>query len=101
MGLATTIFLPRLRLTHCAAGRRSPFITQRRRFTMPATVASQRPRTGSIGQQAPLRNRPASAPSLARQGTNVGDLERWASILGGGATAVYGLTRGGLPGLLI
>lgn len=32
---------------------------------------------------------------------NVGDLERWASLAGGGALAIYGLTRGGLCGLAL
>lgn len=32
---------------------------------------------------------------------NVGDVERWASVLGGGALAGYGLGRGGIGGLLL
>lgn len=32
---------------------------------------------------------------------NVGDTERWASILGGGALAVFGLSRESLPGLAL
>jgi uncharacterized membrane protein len=37
----------------------------------------------------------------AQHNTNVGDYERWACALGGGALAVYGLTRGTLTGLLL
>ncbi len=37
----------------------------------------------------------------AQQNTNVGDYERWACALGGGALVVYGLTRGSLGGLLL
>ena len=35
------------------------------------------------------------------RGVNVGEIERWASAIGGGALAVYGLTRGSLPGLAL
>jgi uncharacterized membrane protein len=35
------------------------------------------------------------------QGTNVGQAERWASAIGGGALALYGLTRGNLPGVAL
>jgi len=34
-------------------------------------------------------------------GVNVGQVERWASMLGGGALAVYGLTRGSLGGIAL
>ncbi len=37
-------------------------------------------------------------PSAVR-GVNVGDAERWASVLGGGLLAAYGLSRRGLGGL--
>ena len=33
--------------------------------------------------------------------TNVGQVERWASAIGGGALAVYGLTRGSLGGIAL
>ena len=45
--------------------------------------------------------------SSARQGAqsgsqvNVGDVERWASAIGGGALALYGLTRGSLGGVVL
>jgi uncharacterized membrane protein len=35
------------------------------------------------------------------QGVNVGEVERWASAIGGGALALYGLTRGNLPGVAL
>jgi uncharacterized membrane protein len=35
------------------------------------------------------------------QGINVGQVERWASAVGGGALALYGLTRGNLPGVAL
>jgi uncharacterized membrane protein len=34
-------------------------------------------------------------------GVNVGQAERWASAIGGGAVALYGLTRGSLPGVAL
>lgn len=34
-------------------------------------------------------------------GINVGDAERWASAISGGAVALYGLTRSSLPGLAL
>jgi uncharacterized membrane protein len=34
-----------------------------------------------------------------QQGVNVGEIERWASAVGGGVLAIYGLTRGSLPGV--
>lgn len=40
--------------------------------------------------------RPTAGPDV-----NVGDAERWASVLGGGALAAYGLTRGSLGGLAL
>jgi uncharacterized membrane protein len=41
------------------------------------------------------------APQGYGSSVNVGDAERWASVLGGGALAVYGLTRGNLPGVAL
>ena len=41
------------------------------------------------------------APQGYENSVNVGDAERWASVLGGGALAVYGLTRGNLPGVAL
>ena len=34
-------------------------------------------------------------------GVNVGEIERWASVLGGGALTIYGLTRGSLGGMAL
>ncbi|MCI0463970.1 MAG: DUF2892 domain-containing protein [Gemmataceae bacterium] len=42
----------------------------------------------------PLEQRARPAPEI-----NVGDLERWASVLGGGALVVYGLSRRSLTGI--
>jgi uncharacterized membrane protein len=42
-----------------------------------------------------------SQPRRSGTGVNVSDLERWASLLGGGALTAYGLARRDLPGLLI
>ena len=48
-----------------------------------------------------------SVDSSARQGAqtggrvNVGEVERWASAIGGGALALYGLTRGSLGGVAL
>ena len=39
--------------------------------------------------------------SQAGSSVNVGQVERWASALGGGALAVYGLTRGSLGGVAL
>jgi len=36
-----------------------------------------------------------------RQDVNVGDTERWLSMIGGGALAAFGLSRGGLGGLAL
>ena len=36
-----------------------------------------------------------------RQRVNVGETERWVSAIGGGALALYGLTRGNLPGVAL
>ncbi len=41
------------------------------------------------------------APQGYRSSVNVGDTERWVSALGGGALALYGLTRGNLPGVAL
>lgn len=41
------------------------------------------------------------APQGYESSVNVGGAERWASVLGGGALAVYGLTRGNLPGVAL
>jgi uncharacterized membrane protein len=40
------------------------------------------------------RQRPSETPRV-----NVGDVERWLSVLGGSALGVYGLKRGRLAGL--
>ncbi|MDT7603997.1 MAG: hypothetical protein QOF61_1994 [Acidobacteriota bacterium] len=37
----------------------------------------------------------------SRQNVNVGETERWVSVIGGGALALYGLTRGNLPGVAL
>jgi uncharacterized membrane protein len=50
------------------------------------------------------QQRQAQAPRWDRraaQEINVGDLERWASVLGGGALTLYGLSRADLPGFLL
>src|SRR5947209_5386426 len=39
--------------------------------------------------------------TLSSMGTNVSDVERWASLLGGGALALYGMKRGDLGGFLL
>src|SRR5262245_23628119 len=54
----------------------------------------------------PPRARPASvstgrAPQRWTTPANVGDIERWASVLGGGALTAYGLSRGSLSGLAL
>lgn len=36
-----------------------------------------------------------------QQGVNVGETERWVSAIGGGALALYGLTRGNFPGVAL
>ncbi len=41
------------------------------------------------------------APAAGRSGMNVGETERWASMIGGGALALYGLTRGSLGGVTL
>lgn len=41
------------------------------------------------------------APQGYESSVNVGEAERWASVIGGGALAVYGLTRGNLPGVAL
>src|SRR5262249_40700270 len=58
-----------------------------------------------------LTPRTSAAQPAARQtwgesggqwtGVNVGDAERWACVLGGGALTAYGLTRGTLGGLAL
>jgi uncharacterized membrane protein len=40
-------------------------------------------------------------PETTAAGVNVGQVERWASMLGGGALAAYGLTRGSLGGIAL
>jgi uncharacterized membrane protein len=57
---------------------------------------------------------PATAPTPLRAGTirhrptpaehqaiNISDTERWLSLCGGGALALFGLSRGSIPGLLV
>ena len=43
----------------------------------------------------------ATASSGAPSGVNVGQIERWASAIGGGALALYGVTRGSLGGIAL
>ncbi|HJU06698.1 MAG TPA: SRPBCC family protein [Nitrospiraceae bacterium] len=50
-------------------------------------------------RQAPLRG--GSSPRSERPAQNVGETERWISLIGGGALALYGLTRLSARGLLI
>jgi uncharacterized membrane protein len=40
-------------------------------------------------------------PNVRAPGMNVGSVERWASLVGGGLLGVYGLTRGSLGGLAL
>jgi uncharacterized membrane protein len=52
----------------------------------------------AIGQRVALdRARPGTTP---RQSVNVGEIERWTSVLGGGLLAATGLARGGVLGLV-
>ncbi len=51
------------------------------------------PRGGTL----PPQRRASAAPAAV----NVGDAERWLSLIGGGALAAYGLTRGSLTGLAL
>ncbi len=68
--------------------------------TMPETaikdIASY-PR-GAEPRSLPYRER---RPGTERRALNVGEYERWASVLGGGALAVYGLTRGSWGGFAL
>ncbi|HEX8178574.1 MAG TPA: SRPBCC family protein [Pyrinomonadaceae bacterium] len=41
------------------------------------------------------------APATRGRGVNVGEVERWASAIGGGALALYGLTRGTFGGVTL
>ncbi len=41
------------------------------------------------------------APAAQSRGTNVNEIERWASAIGGGALAIYGLTRGTMGGVTL
>ncbi|HLL72413.1 MAG TPA: SRPBCC family protein [Pyrinomonadaceae bacterium] len=41
------------------------------------------------------------APQAYERDVNVGEIERWASAIGGGALAVYGLTRGSYGGVAL
>ena len=52
--------------------------------------------TGETSRQPRLR-----APAPSPRQVNVGDRERWFSTVGGGALALFGLTRGGLGGTLL
>src|SRR5438477_5017372 len=57
------------------------------------------PSTTAIGQRvAQGRAAPGTTP---RQDLNVGEIERWASVVGGGALALTGLWRGSGLGLLM
>ncbi len=42
-----------------------------------------------------------SGMTRRKQGVNVGEIERWASAIGGGALAIYGLTRGSFGGVAL
>src|SRR5437764_460405 len=52
-------------------------------------------------RQGPLTTRPKKDRGDERSHVNVGDVERAASAVGGGALALYGLTRGTLGGLFL
>lgn len=60
---------------------------------MPETTA---PRASRLHQTVVMSRSSGSASDL-----NVGDAERWVSLIGGGALAVYGLTRDTLGGLAL
>lgn len=60
---------------------------------MPETTAS---RANRLHQTVVMSRSKGSASDV-----NVGDAERWVSTIGGGALAVYGLTRGTLGGLAL
>ncbi|HST52497.1 MAG TPA: SRPBCC family protein [Pyrinomonadaceae bacterium] len=51
----------------------------------------------NVGRQAESGDTNAKAG----QGVNVGEIERWASAIGGGALALYGITRGSLGGIAL
>src|SRR5207302_8574135 len=55
--------------------------------------------TGTM--QAPARPARDTGAEAARPYVNVGDAERWASVLGGGLMAAYGLSRPSLSGLAL
>jgi uncharacterized membrane protein len=55
----------------------------------------------SQNRQRPLSTRPKKDRSDERSHVNVGDVERTLSAVGGGALALYGLTRGTLGGLFL
>jgi uncharacterized membrane protein len=65
---------------------------------MSPTTAPPRPqaRPAPPASAANRSQRPPEAPSLT---INVGETERWLSLLGGGTLALLGLTRGSIPGL--
>ena len=42
-----------------------------------------------------------AAPATSSTSVNVGQVERWASAVGGGALALYGITRGSLGGIAL
>jgi uncharacterized membrane protein len=46
-------------------------------------------------------HRASQCASARRADVNVGDTERWLSMIGGGALAAFGLSRGGLGGLAL
>ena len=55
-----------------------------------------------VSAQTPISRRMASGQvrrGSAREGTNVGQVERWISLVGGGLLAFDGLRRGSLEGI--
>lgn len=57
--------------------------------------------TSSLRPQQQERSRSFRTPSRTRSNTNVGEIERWASIIGGSALVLAGLARRSLGGLAL
>jgi uncharacterized membrane protein len=65
-------------------------------------AASEAPLKNHNTQIRQLQRRDATgAGKQDRENINVGQTERWASTIGGGVLAVYGLTRGSMGGLVL
>ncbi len=64
-------------------------------------MATIEERLTAAGQDVSELTGGASTASGSSSGVNVGQIERWASALGGGALALYGITRGSLGGIAL